>query len=149
MKEKKKLLSLLMVMIMLVSLLGAMPVQAAPKVKNQTKSVKLVVKQKYAIKPPVKMTFKSNKPKVVSVNSKGVMTAKATGSAVITGKYKKVTWKYKVTVKKAPTVSKSVWITSTGKKYHSRSTCSNMKKPQKISLSKAKSLGYSACKKCF
>lgn len=95
------------------------------------------------------MTFKSNKPKVVSVNSKGVMTAKATGSAVITGKYKKVTWKYKVTVKKAPTVSKSVWITSTGKKYHSRSTCSNMKKPQKISLSKAKSLGYSVCKKCF
>lgn len=42
----------------------------------------------------------------------------------------------------------TVWITQKGKKYHSTSSCSNMTKPIKVTLSHAKSLGYTACKKC-
>ena len=44
----------------------------------------------------------------------------------------------------------TVWIpTNGGKKYHSRSTCSNMKAPQEVTLSKAQNLGFTACKKCY
>jgi hypothetical protein len=43
----------------------------------------------------------------------------------------------------------TVWIpTNGGTKYHSRSSCSNMKNPQEVTLSKAQSLGFTACKKC-
>ena len=46
--------------------------------------------------------------------------------------------------------SSMVWIpTNGGKKYHSHSGCSNMKNPEKVSLSKAKKLGFTACKKCY
>ena len=43
-----------------------------------------------------------------------------------------------------------VWVpTHGGKKYHSKSTCSNMKDPEKVTLSKAKAEGFTACKKCY
>ena len=43
-----------------------------------------------------------------------------------------------------------VWIpTNGGTKYHLESTCSNMKNPERVSLSKAQSLGFTACKKCY
>lgn len=43
-----------------------------------------------------------------------------------------------------------VWIpTHGGKKYHSKSTCSNMKDPEKVTLSEAKAEGFTACKKCY
>ena len=42
-----------------------------------------------------------------------------------------------------------VWIPRTGQKYHSNSKCSNMKNPSLVSLSEAKRLGYTACKKCY
>lgn len=46
--------------------------------------------------------------------------------------------------------SSMVWIpTRGGKKYHAHSGCSNMKDPEKVSLSKAKRLGFTACKKCY
>lgn len=41
-----------------------------------------------------------------------------------------------------------VWVASSGSKYHSRSTCSNMTSPRQISLDDAKKQGYTACKKC-
>lgn len=41
-----------------------------------------------------------------------------------------------------------VWIPKTGKKYHSSSTCSNMKQPKQVSLDVAKELGFTPCKKC-
>lgn len=99
MKKGKKLLSLLLTMVMVLSLF-TLPVQAAAtkKVTNQTKSVVMVVKQQSTIKPPVKMTYRSSNPKVVAVNAKGVMVAKAKGSAVVTGKYKSVKWTYKIKV---------------------------------------------------
>ena len=42
-----------------------------------------------------------------------------------------------------------VWIPKTGKKYHSKSTCSNMKNPDKVPISEAKRRGYEKCKKCW
>ena len=41
-----------------------------------------------------------------------------------------------------------VWIPKSGSKYHSKSTCSNMKNPVQVTLSEAKEGGYEPCKKC-
>ena len=41
-----------------------------------------------------------------------------------------------------------VWVAESGLKYHSRSTCSNMKSPRQIPLEDAKDQGYTACQKC-
>ncbi|MBE6622406.1 MAG: hypothetical protein E7630_05605 [Ruminococcaceae bacterium] len=41
-----------------------------------------------------------------------------------------------------------VWIPKTGSKYHSNSTCSNMKSPKQVTLETAKKQGYTACKRC-
>ena len=58
-----------------------------------------------------------------------------------------------VTVQTVSTGKKTeqmVWIpTHGGKKYHSKSTCSNMKDPEKVTLSEAKAEGFTACKKCY
>ncbi len=42
-----------------------------------------------------------------------------------------------------------VWITSGGKCYHSSSSCSNMKNPQKVTKDEAESKGKSRCPKCY
>lgn len=42
-----------------------------------------------------------------------------------------------------------VWIPKSGSKYHSDPECSNMKDPAQVSLSQAKSMGYTPCKKCW
>ena len=42
-----------------------------------------------------------------------------------------------------------VWIPRTGSKYHSSSSCSNMKSPTQVTLSEAQAAGYEPCKKCF
>lgn len=45
--------------------------------------------------------------------------------------------------------SGSVWIpTDGGTKYHTRSSCSNMKNPQKISKEEAIAMDFEACKRC-
>lgn len=106
MKKEKKLLSLILSMIMVLSLF-TIPVQAAPKkVSNQTKSIVMVVKQKSTIKPSVKMTYKSSNSKIATVNSNGIIVAKAKGSAVVTGKYRSIKWTYKVKVE-SPRLSAS------------------------------------------
>lgn len=42
-----------------------------------------------------------------------------------------------------------VWISGSGKKYHSKSDCSNMKSPKKVTKEYAEEKKYTACKKCF
>ena len=42
-----------------------------------------------------------------------------------------------------------VWIPRTGSKYHSKSSCSNMKNPSQVTQSEAVSRGYTPCKKCY
>ena len=46
-------------------------------------------------------------------------------------------------------VETMVWIPKTGKRYHSRSNCSNMKNPSEVTLSEAEELGYTPCQKCW
>lgn len=48
-------------------------------------------------------------------------------------------------------VGKMVWITKSGKKYHSTNHCGNTdsSKARQATLSEAKSLGLSACSKCY
>ena len=41
-----------------------------------------------------------------------------------------------------------VWIPSTGSKYHSSSTCSNMKEPMQVTKEEAIKQGYEPCKRC-
>lgn len=45
--------------------------------------------------------------------------------------------------------STMVWVSGSGKKYHSESTCSNMKSPRQITLEEAVRQGYTPCKKCY
>ena len=43
-----------------------------------------------------------------------------------------------------------VWIpTNGGKKYHSKSTCSNMENPKQVDRADAEAQGFTACKKCY
>lgn len=46
------------------------------------------------------------------------------------------------------TIGTQVYISETGSKYHSKSSCSNMKNPRQVSLSQAQSMGLQPCKKC-
>lgn len=45
-------------------------------------------------------------------------------------------------------VTEMVWIPSSGSKYHSYSSCSNMKNPRQVTLEEAQSMGYTPCKRC-
>lgn len=49
-----------------------------------------------------------------------------------------------------PNTSESdmVWIPSSGSKYHSSSSCSNMKNPTQVTKEEAEKLGYEPCKRC-
>lgn len=42
-----------------------------------------------------------------------------------------------------------VWVSQTGKKYHSKSSCSNMKNPSHMTESEAIGLGRTPCSKCY
>lgn len=55
------------------------------------------------------------------------------------------------TAKKSTTkpTLKQVWITATGKKYHRISKCGNTKCSKKLSLTEAKRLHLTSCKKCY
>lgn len=42
-----------------------------------------------------------------------------------------------------------VWIPASGNKYHKKSSCSGMENPQQVTISEAKSMGYTPCQKCY
>lgn len=75
---------------------------------------------------------------------KGITVNYANGKSK--GKGQKSTTAKKSTTK--PTL-KQVWITATGKKYHRISKCGNMKCSKKLSLTEAKRLHLTSCKKCY
>lgn len=45
--------------------------------------------------------------------------------------------------------SKMVWISGSGKKYHSKSSCSNMKNPTQVTKEAAEKQGRTPCSKCY
>lgn len=48
-----------------------------------------------------------------------------------------------------PSQGNMVWISGSGKKYHSNPNCSGMKNPWQVSLSEAQAMGREPCKKCY
>lgn len=68
-----------------------------------------------------------------------------------TKKVEETTKKSEETTKKVDSSNSTmVWIpTKGGKKYHKSSGCSNMDDPQYVTLSEAKNLGFTACKRCY
>lgn len=96
-----------------------------------------------------KITWSSSNKSVATVSSKGKVTAKKSGTVTISANVDGKTLKCKITVKKAKQTSKTVYLSRTGSKYHSKPNCGNMKGGIAVSLSEAKSRGKSACKKCY
>jgi len=43
----------------------------------------------------------------------------------------------------------SVYVSTSGSKYHASSSCSGMKKALKVSMESALDCGYTPCKKCY
>ena len=88
-----------------------------------------------------------------AVTTKKKTTAKKPTTKVTNTTKKPITTQKPVTTKENIIVtreqSQMVWISDSGKKYHSHSGCSNMKNPHCISIDEAKSMGYSACKRCY
>ena len=80
-------------------------------------------------------------------------TTERTTTSTTTSTTKKVT----TTTKAVTTVQpdddtgsvEMVWIPNSGKKYHSRSGCSNMKNPTQVTKQQAINMGYGPCKKCY
>ncbi len=98
---KRKLLSVILLAALLISLVIPAGTQAA-EIKLNKKKVVLEVDAKITLKlGDVKATdvkWSSSAKKVATVTSKGVVTAKAEGSATITATYKKKKYTCKVTV---------------------------------------------------
>ena len=123
-----------------------------------------------------KIKWSSSKKSVASVTAKGKVTAKKSGTAIITAKFGKKKLTCRVIVKKAasnnknpgnqsgshaqnrpdpdtptqsPSVGDSVWIPRTGSKYHRTPDCGGMNSPTQVSRSEAISMGYEPCKRCY
>ena len=98
-------------------------------------------------------TINSNEPVEpdVTINNNEPVEPSVTTS-VVTEPIEKESDTYIDTKPNTPTFEETkiemVWVTSSGKKYHSRPGCSNMKSPTQISIDEAKSRGYTACSKC-
>ena len=117
------------------------------------------LKLKNTNKKPI---WKTSNKKIASVSTTGKVTAKSEGTATISAKLEKKTYKCKIIVKKTSKVKTEdtqedtqgdmqVYIPATGKKYHKINNCGNMNpnKAKKISISEAKAKGYTPCSKCF
>ena len=98
-----------------------------------------------------KIKWWSTNKSVATVTQKGIVKAKGHGRCRIAAKVASKKYVCKVTVKKKASSRHSgtyVYITKTGKKYHT-STCRYLWNSKiKIRLSSAKSQGYTACSVC-
>ena len=168
MKLSKKILSLITVILIFSLFVPQVPNNPtevyAATIKLNKKNVTLAEGKTVKLKvsgTKQKISWKSSNKKVATVSNNGKVTAKKTGSAIITAKIGKKKLKCKITVKNAKSNtniistdqntsnSNMVWIDDTGKKYHSKPTCSNMDAPYQVTLEKAISMGRDACKKCY
>ena len=86
-----------------------------------------------------------------SEENEGFSASKTTKETTKTSQSTKVTETTettKATETTETTSEKMVWIPNSGTKYHSKPSCSNMKNPSQIALSKVKQLGYEPCSRC-
>lgn len=97
---KKRKITLLTIAVMLMCVLLAMPVSAAPKISK--KKATMTVGQTLQLKvkgTKKKVKWSSNKKSVATVSAKGKVKAKKAGKATITAKVGKKKYRCKVTVK--------------------------------------------------
>ena len=77
-------------------------------------------------------------------------TGKSSSGTSVSSNPSSVQSDYTATVSATITpVESLVWIPKTGTKYHSKSTCSNMKNPTQVTEQTAKNRGYTPCSKCY
>lgn len=125
-----------------------------------------------------KVTYSSDDESILKVNENGYITAVAEGEATITAKTENnlkdsvtISVKKYVAPKSYATAGiagglaaggswgegsgssggggQMVWISSSGTKYHRRSSCSNMKNPWQVTVEEAQAQGRQPCKKCY
>ncbi|MFP3154537.1 Ig-like domain-containing protein [Lachnospiraceae bacterium ZAX-1] len=104
-----KSMALLLALIMVVTIIPILPAEAAAKVKLNKTSSSLVVGTTLQLKlnnAKGTISWSSSKKTVAAVSSKGKVTAKKKGSATITAKFNKKSYKCKVTVV-SPKLSKT------------------------------------------
>lgn len=83
-----------------------------------------------------------------TTTSEETTTVEETTGETETSKETTVAKTTKETKGKATKKDDTVWITKSGKKYHRKSNCGNMKKPTKTTIDKAEKKGLKPCKKC-
>ena len=111
--------------------------KASTSAKNSTKSS---TKSSTSSSKSSTSSSKSSTSKSNKTTSKSSTSKKTSSSADTTSKQ---------TSSSTDTTEKTVWVpTNGGTKYHSKSTCSNMKDPVQLSLDEAENKGYTPCKKC-
>lgn len=153
-----KLKKLMVIMFTFAMSLSIMPVQtdAAKKVKLNRSSLTLCVGKsaKLTVKNTTKkVKWSSSKRSVATVTQRGSVKAKGRGNCRITAKVGEKKYVCKVTVKRKASSTKKhvtyVYVTDTGSKYH-RGGCRYLwNSKHKVSLSSAKSTGYTACSVCW
>lgn len=155
MLKAKRGFLVLMTMIMTLAL---MPIQsdAAKKVKLSKSTLSLYVGNSHTLvlkNNKSKVKWSSSKKSVATVTGNGKVKARKKGSCTVTAKVGVHKYVCKVTVHKKASSSKKhvtyVYVTDTGSKYH-RNGCRYLwNSKRKVSLSSAKSFGYSACSVCW
>lgn len=149
---------LLVLMLTFVTTLSIMPVQAdaAKQVKLNKSSLTLYVGSSSQLKVKntnKKVKWSCSKSSVASVTQSGKVKAKKQGSCKVTAKVAGKSYVCSITVKKKASTAKKhvtyVYVTDTGSKYH-RAGCRYLwNSKRKVSLSSAKSFGYTACSVCW
>lgn len=158
MQKIKRFLFVLFLLIAVITL----PASAATTKRLSKSAKKMTVnvgKYKLKIKgETVKWKAKNNS--ILQLNKKGVLTAKKSGRTKISYKLAGKTKSIKVTVKSKKSSRSSrgggsssgyCYISATGSKYHKKNNCGRMNpnKATRLTISAAKSRGYTACSKCY
>ena len=132
----RKLMSLLLILALCFTFIPTVNVQAASKVKLNKSTATVYVGKTTTLKmngTSKKVTWSSSNKKVAAVSTKGKVTAKKKGTAIITAKVSGKKYKCKITVKnpylykKTVTINKGKTLTlkltgATAKKYKSSNT---------------------------
>lgn len=93
-------------------------------------------------------SFKEGKSELYIIDSESGVKSNVITVRVI-DKRAQALKKKKQKLKKDSKKTTYVYVSRTGSKYHSNKYCSHMRKPNKVTIKKAKSTGYTPCKKCY
>ena len=89
----------------------------------------------YNVQPGITINYATGSSTSSSTNSSSSSSTSSTSS--------------QVTTSSTPSTTVYVWISGSGTKYHSNSSCSNMKNPSQVTKEVAESQGRTPCSKCY